>query len=440
MNRSLFRPGADALLKPVLLRTSRFSAFRCGSLPAFLLALAALAAVPLHAQSANSLFKRGESAEAREDYDAAFDLYQKAQAKAPKDLAIRTALARVRVSAFSRASDQGPQAGPGRRRAGRACRVSSRRRDRPRQRGRAAGDRQTAPQARRSRALRAPRPAFRKSPARAQELDSMGAPVGLKPISNEPLTLHYTEDAKVIYQAIGKAAGINVLFDPDYTSKRIQVDLTNFPCSTRCALSAPCPTPSGVRSRRTPSSSRRTPAPSAPSSTSRPSRPSICPTPGSRTTSTTCRPPCATCWRQHLRSTACQPERHRRARNARRAAAGQKLINDLDKARAEVVVDIAVLEVSKNWERTLGIAWPTSIGIALKPPTSSTSSSSTTSSTTGTTTLQPTICPSITWPTSRPRILPSPLARPRPTCCSPTRTPRFCRIPASAPPTRKKPP
>jgi general secretion pathway protein D len=36
-----------------------------------------------------------------------------------------------------------------------------------------------------------------------------------------------TEDAKVVYQAIGKAAGVNVLFDPDYTSKRIQVDLNN---------------------------------------------------------------------------------------------------------------------------------------------------------------------------------------------------------------------
>jgi general secretion pathway protein D len=62
----------------------------------------------------------------------------------------------------------------------------------------------------------------------------------------------------------------------------------------------------------------------------------------------------------------------------------QKLINDLDKARPEVVVDIAILEVSKNWEKTLGIAWPSSVGIALNPPTSSTSTSSTTT-TTGTT-------------------------------------------------------
>ena len=55
----------------------------------------------------------------------------------------------------------------------------------------------------------------------------MGSPGQLKPLSNEPLTLHMTEDAKVVYQAIGKAAGINVLFDPDYNSKRIQVDLNN---------------------------------------------------------------------------------------------------------------------------------------------------------------------------------------------------------------------
>ena len=39
------------------------------------------------------------SAEARQDYDAAFDDFQKANAKNPKDLTYRTALYRVRVSA-----------------------------------------------------------------------------------------------------------------------------------------------------------------------------------------------------------------------------------------------------------------------------------------------------------------------------------------------------
>ena len=64
-------------------------------------------------------------------------------------------------------------------------------------------------------------------PAETEELETVEAPAELKPVSNEPLSLHMTEDAKVIYQAIGKAAGINVLFDPDYNSKRIQVDLNN---------------------------------------------------------------------------------------------------------------------------------------------------------------------------------------------------------------------
>ena len=63
----------------------------------------------------------------------------------------------------------------------------------------------------------------------------------------------------------------------------------------------------------------------------------------------------------------------------------QKLINDLDKARPEVVVDIAILEVSKNWERTLGIAWPSSYGVALQAP----GDTSTTSTTTGTTSTAP---------------------------------------------------
>ena len=52
------------------------------------------------------------------------------------------------------------------------------------------------------------------------------APLQLKPASNAPLTLHMNDDSKVIYEAIGKAAGIDVLFDSDYVSKHIQFDLT----------------------------------------------------------------------------------------------------------------------------------------------------------------------------------------------------------------------
>src|SRR5208337_186578 len=71
----------------------------------------------------------------------------------------------------------------------------------------------------------------------------------------------------------------------------------------------------------------------------------------------------------------------------------EKLINDLDKARPEVVVDIAVLEVSKNWEKTLGIAWPTSVGAQIQPSCASTNtcSSSTSSTSTSTSNNNPTL-------------------------------------------------
>ncbi len=57
------------------------------------------ASAVLRAESAASFFKHGQTAEAREDYDAAFDNYQKAYTKAPKNLEYRSALYRIRVTA-----------------------------------------------------------------------------------------------------------------------------------------------------------------------------------------------------------------------------------------------------------------------------------------------------------------------------------------------------
>ena len=63
------------------------------------LAVFSLSSIALRAESANTFFKRGQTAEAKEDYDAAFDNYQKAYAKAPKELQFRTAMYRVRITA-----------------------------------------------------------------------------------------------------------------------------------------------------------------------------------------------------------------------------------------------------------------------------------------------------------------------------------------------------
>ncbi len=58
-----------------------------------------------------------------------------------------------------------------------------------------------------------------------KRMEQATGPVELAPISDTPITLKLSEDSKTVYESIGKLAGINVLFDPDYTSRRIRVDL-----------------------------------------------------------------------------------------------------------------------------------------------------------------------------------------------------------------------
>ena len=48
--------------------------------------------------------------------------------------------------------------------------------------------------------------------------------MALAQFPDSPITaLEMTEDSKVAYETIGKLAGINVLFDPDYTSRRLSI-------------------------------------------------------------------------------------------------------------------------------------------------------------------------------------------------------------------------
>src|SRR5258708_7507256 len=53
------------------------------------------------------------------------------------------------------------------------------------------------------------------------------APPELKPLSNAPINLKASDDAKVIFSTIGKLAGIGVIFDQDFPAVRISLDFTN---------------------------------------------------------------------------------------------------------------------------------------------------------------------------------------------------------------------
>jgi general secretion pathway protein D len=52
-------------------------------------------------------------------------------------------------------------------------------------------------------------------------------PPELKPLSRAPINLKMSNDAKVIFDTIGKLAGLTVIYDPDLQARRIPVELNN---------------------------------------------------------------------------------------------------------------------------------------------------------------------------------------------------------------------
>ena len=55
----------------------------------------------------------------------------------------------------------------------------------------------------------------------------MTGPPQIQPLSRAPINMKATNDAKAVFDAIGKLAGLTVIFDADFTSRRISVELSN---------------------------------------------------------------------------------------------------------------------------------------------------------------------------------------------------------------------
>jgi general secretion pathway protein D len=52
-------------------------------------------------------------------------------------------------------------------------------------------------------------------------------PPQLKPLDRSPINLKITNDARIVFETIGRLAGIGVVFDPEFSPRRIPVELTN---------------------------------------------------------------------------------------------------------------------------------------------------------------------------------------------------------------------
>src|SRR5258707_13323676 len=59
------------------------------------------------------------------------------------------------------------------------------------------------------------------------EAELASNPPQLKPLSRAPINLKMSEDAKKVFDTIGKLAGLTVIYDPDFPARRITVELNN---------------------------------------------------------------------------------------------------------------------------------------------------------------------------------------------------------------------
>src|SRR5690349_16852629 len=194
--------------------------------PAAIALLVVAATLPIGAaDSAKSLYNKGKDAEARQNYEAAYDFYRQAYDQKPKDLAYRASYERTRFLAAASHVHRGQ-----------LLRDASKLQE-------ALGEFQKAmeidsssfiaqQELRRTQkmidAANGPPPpgAAAAPPTGLQKrVQEAQGPVDLAAISNVPITIKMTEDTKIIYETVGKLAGINVLFDPDYTARRIRIEL-----------------------------------------------------------------------------------------------------------------------------------------------------------------------------------------------------------------------
>ena len=183
------------------------------------------------AESAKSLYQKGTKAEARQDYEAAFQFYKAAYQQKPDELRYRVPYERTRMLAGAskikrgqKLRDQGNlqdaltlfqqalEIDPSNDLAAQEIR----RTQLMIQKGGSGGGQAMST---------APNRQEEDDPLR-KRLEGASSPVALAQFPDSPITaLEMTEDSKVAYETIGKLAGINVLFDPDYTSRRLSIKL-----------------------------------------------------------------------------------------------------------------------------------------------------------------------------------------------------------------------
>jgi len=354
--------------------------------PALICSLCLIFVLPAAAENAKSLYAKGKTAEARQNFEQAYDFYKQAYDQKPQDLSYRSAFERLRFLAGASHVHRGQ-----------LLREAGRLEEALAEFQKAAEIDPSSPIAKQEIRVTNQMIDAAKSPGATvaprepsvleKRLQQAGGPVELGALPNVPISLKIAnEDTKVIYETIGKLAGINILFDPDYTSRRIKVELNSVSLEEALEIVAlesktfwrPV-TPNTVFIAADNPAKRKDLEQSVIktfylSNLSQPTE----------------LQDVVNALRQILEISRIQPLPSEGAIVVRgtpdQIALAQKLVSDLDRSKPEVVVDVAVLQVSRKKDRTLGISPPTSLTVQLQPNvTTSTTTTNGTTTNNGTT-------------------------------------------------------
>ncbi len=317
---------------------------------------------PTYSDQANAAYARGVHAESQNQNDAAYEAYKEAYALKPKDPKYIAAYLRSRAAAAAEHMRKGQLLRDNLKleealvEFQRAAEIDRSNLGAQEEMSRTATMIKKQAQA----ALAAtPRP---ESPL-SKMMEDVEGPVDLEPFSDTPLTLRMTTTADNIYKTIGKLAGINVLFDLDYKPQRINIELDDVPLREALRMVAMQSKtfwrPISTKAIFVAAEGRR-----------KDFEDNVMTTFYLRNASTPSEiQEVVGTLKGILDITRIQVNPTHSAITLRgtpdQLVLAQKLVSDLDKPKAEVVIDIAVLSISRDRLRNMGTTVPTSTSIAV---------------------------------------------------------------------------
>ncbi len=350
--------------------------------PALSLLLVAVFTLPAIADKAKDFYAKGQDAEARQQYEAAYNFFKQAYDLKPKDLRYRSAFERVRFEAAASIVHQGqklredgkldeavaefqkalaidPSLFIAKQELNRTVKMINDQRNPPPQ---AAGP---------------PLGLERK-------VHEAAGPVELAPISSIPITVKMlATKSDVVYRTVGQLAGVNVLFDPDYTPRVINVDLNGVTLEEALQITA-------LESKtfwRAVTSNTIFVAQDNPAKRKELEQSVLKTFYLSNLSAPTELQDVVNAIRSVLDVQRVQQLLSQNAVIVRgtpdQITLAEKLVEDLDKAHPEVIVDIAVMQISKDRSRTLGLSPPTSATVTLQSNLNTTTPTTTGTTSTG---------------------------------------------------------